>query len=160
MPRRFAALGLGASLVVACCCLMLFSPGARAQSAQFSIDWYKISGGGGGSTGGVYSLSGTIGQPDAGAMSGGNYSLAGGFWSIITAAAGGPPFLAISAGNGPVLIISWPASLSGYQLQSTPSVLPVAWTNVPQSPTLSNGRYTVSILATNSAAYFRLVPTQ
>ena len=35
----------------------------RAQS--YSIDWYKISGGGGTSTGGVYSVSGTIGQPDA-----------------------------------------------------------------------------------------------
>ena len=34
-----------------------------AQS--YSIDWYKIAGGGGTSTGGVYSVSGTIGQNDA-----------------------------------------------------------------------------------------------
>ena len=32
------------------------------------------------SAGGSFSLNGTIGQPDAGAMSGGNFSLAGGFW--------------------------------------------------------------------------------
>jgi len=53
---------------------------ALPASAQFSIDWFTFDGGGGTSTGGVYTVSGTIGQPDAGAMSGGSYSLAGGFW--------------------------------------------------------------------------------
>jgi len=44
-----------------------------AQSC--SINWYEAAGGGGTSTNGQYSLSGTIGQPDAsGAMTGGNYS--------------------------------------------------------------------------------------
>ena len=52
-----------------------------AQS--YSIDWYKVAGGGGASTNGVYTLSGALGQPDAsGAMTGGNYSLTGGFWSL------------------------------------------------------------------------------
>ncbi|MGQ9556150.1 MAG: hypothetical protein ACUVWR_18770 [Anaerolineae bacterium] len=38
-------------------------------------------GGGGQMAGGAYSLSGTVGQADAGAvMSGGSYSLSGGFW--------------------------------------------------------------------------------
>ena len=32
------------------------------------------------STGGGYQLGGTIGQPDAGGLSGGDYTLAGGFW--------------------------------------------------------------------------------
>jgi hypothetical protein len=35
---------------------------------QYSIDWSTIDGGGGTSTGGVYSVTGTIGQPDAGAI--------------------------------------------------------------------------------------------
>ena len=52
---------------------------ARGQS--YSIDWNKVAGGGGVSTGGVYTVTGTIGQPDAGAMTGGSYSLTGGFWS-------------------------------------------------------------------------------
>ena len=38
------------------------------------------SGGGTFSTGGIYSLGGTSGQPDAGALSGGAYTLGGGFW--------------------------------------------------------------------------------
>ncbi len=59
----------------------LFTAAAFGQS--YSIDWHAIDGGGGTSTGGVFSVSGTIGQPDAGMMSGGNYSLAGGFWGGI-----------------------------------------------------------------------------
>ena len=49
--------------------LLALSAGAIAQS--YSIDWFKVSGGGGTSTGGTYQVSGTIGQPDAsGAMTG------------------------------------------------------------------------------------------
>ena len=55
----------------------------RASAQSFSIDWFTIDGGGGTSTGGVFSVSGTIGQPDAGTpMSGGNFSVSGGFWSM------------------------------------------------------------------------------
>jgi hypothetical protein len=42
---------------------LLFSTGAFAQS--YSIDWHKIAGGGGTGTGGVYTVTGAIGQPDA-----------------------------------------------------------------------------------------------
>ena len=53
---------------------------ASGFSQAYSIDWYKIAGGGGTSTNGQYAVTGTIGQPDAGgAMTGGNYSLTGGF---------------------------------------------------------------------------------
>ena len=45
----------------------------------YSVDWHKFSGGGGTSTNTQYSVSGTIGQPNAGHMSGGNYALDGGF---------------------------------------------------------------------------------
>lgn len=57
--------------------------GAAAASAQpFAIDWYTIDGGGGTSSGGNFTLSGTIGQPDAGpTMTGGNFTLTGGFWA-------------------------------------------------------------------------------
>ena len=45
------------------------------DTAQYSLDWFSIDGGAGTSTGGVYSVSGTIGQPDAGTMAGGSYTL-------------------------------------------------------------------------------------
>ncbi|HET7375510.1 MAG TPA: hypothetical protein VFK30_02315 [Anaerolineae bacterium] len=53
-----------------------------APQSGYSIDWYTIDGGGAlNSHGGSYSLGGSIGQPDAGALSGGAYELVGGFWS-------------------------------------------------------------------------------
>lgn len=55
---------------------------SSAAMAQYEINWYTIDcGGGSSSTGGNYSLGGTIGQHDAGQpMTGGQYSLTGGFW--------------------------------------------------------------------------------
>ncbi len=49
-------------------------------TAGYEIRWSTIDGGGGTSSGGPYTLVGTIGQPDAGDMSGGDYKLSGGFW--------------------------------------------------------------------------------
>jgi hypothetical protein len=47
----------------------------------YTLDWWTVDGGGYTfSTGGSYSLGGTIGQPDAGASSNGTYTLASGFW--------------------------------------------------------------------------------
>lgn len=58
-------------------------------SAQPSISWYTIDGGGAiNSTGGSFALSGTIGQPDAQVspvMSGGAFELTGGFWPVTRA---------------------------------------------------------------------------
>jgi len=56
--------------------LILFVCIVCLRSAQnYSIDWFTIEGGGGTSTGGVCSVSGTIGQADTGAQSGGQYSV-------------------------------------------------------------------------------------
>ena len=75
--------------------ILLATSVARAQT--YSIDWYKVSGGGGSSTGGVYSVSGTIGQHDAGGpMTGGNYCVTGGFWSLYAVQTPGAPFLTIT----------------------------------------------------------------
>ena len=48
--------------------------------ADYEISWHTIDAGGGRSTGGDFALVGTIGQPDAGQMAGGDYQLSGGFW--------------------------------------------------------------------------------
>ncbi|MCE7972923.1 MAG: hypothetical protein DYG92_01170 [Leptolyngbya sp. PLA1] len=69
--------------------VLLTFAAASPALAQPTIDWYTIDGGGGTSTGGTYSLSGTIGQPDAGVMTGGTYTLSGGFW--VGAATPAPP---------------------------------------------------------------------
>ncbi len=53
-----------------------------ALHSGYDLAWYTIAGGGATvSTGGSYSLGGSIGQPDAGTLSGGSYTLKSGFWS-------------------------------------------------------------------------------
>jgi len=50
-------------------------------TAQFHLSRHSIDGGGViQSTGGEFELSGTIGQPDAGVLTGGGFQLTGGFW--------------------------------------------------------------------------------
>ena len=51
-----------------------------ASSAVFEISWYTVDGGGGTSTGSGFVLSGTAGQPDAGDLAGGGFTLRGGYW--------------------------------------------------------------------------------
>lgn len=59
---------------------------AHTARAQYDLSWFTIDGGGATfSTGGNFSLGGTIGQPDAGIMSGGTFTLTGGFWAGATA---------------------------------------------------------------------------
>jgi hypothetical protein len=53
---------------------------AHAQSGGGYELTQSAIGGGGVSSGGNYSLSGIGGQPDAGALNGGAYTLGGGFW--------------------------------------------------------------------------------
>jgi hypothetical protein len=56
-------------------------------SADYDLSWFTIdSGGDMWTTGSGFELSGTIGQPDAGAvvMTGGGFELIGGFWPVIS----------------------------------------------------------------------------
>ena len=124
---------------------------ARAQS--YSVDWYKIAGGGGTSTGGLYSVSGTIGQPDAsGAMSGGNYSVTGGFWSLISVVqTPGAPLLTITY-SGNQAIVSWSPSVTGWTLQTNNNLATGTWGNYLGA--VSNNRLTNSPSQGN--LFFRL----
>jgi hypothetical protein len=99
---------------------------------QYSIDWSTIDGGGGTSTGGVYSVTGTIGQPDAGTMSGGNFTLQGGFWGVIAAVqTPGAPLLSIARTTTNTVAVFWPSPSTGWNLQqNTNSVSSVNWSNV------------------------------
>ncbi len=52
----------------------------EALAQNFDLSWYTIDGGGGTSTGNGLTVTGTIGQPDAGVMTGGGLMVQGGFW--------------------------------------------------------------------------------
>ncbi len=58
---------------------------------DFDLSWHTVDGGGGTSTGGVFVLNGTIGQPDAGTLSGGGFELRGGFRQALGSACGDCP---------------------------------------------------------------------
>lgn len=61
------------------------APNVIAQSGGvYDLTWNTYDGGGATfSSGGVYSLGGTIGQADANTLNVGSYTLAGGFWNFI-----------------------------------------------------------------------------
>jgi hypothetical protein len=102
--------------------------------AALSISWFTIDGGGGTSTStdGRFSLSGTIGQPDAGApMTGGQYSLTGGFWSLYAVQSPGAPLLRIFLTSSNAAAVTWPSPSTGWLLQQNLNgVSSVNWSNV------------------------------
>lgn len=89
---------------------------AGPSGGQFEITWYTIDAGGTSSAvGGSFELSGTIGQPDAGAqMSGGQFSLLGGFWPGVTTPDACPGDL---TGDGMLNFFDVSAFLAAYTAQ-------------------------------------------
>ena len=103
---------------------------------NYSIDWFKVSGGGGTSTGGVYSVSGTIGQHDAGGpMTGGSYSLTGGFWALYAVQTPGAPVLTIKLTTTNTAQIYWPSPSTGFNLQVNTNLATANWVTPAESVT-------------------------
>jgi hypothetical protein len=74
--RRAARALVGLALL-----LVLASTAVAQTGGPYGLTWGTIDAGGYTfSTGGDYTLGGTIGQPDAGLLTGGDFTLGGGFW--------------------------------------------------------------------------------
>jgi hypothetical protein len=141
-------------IILAAITFSLLVCAALAQS--YSINWYKVAGGGGISTNGNYAISGTIGQHDAGGpMTGGNYSLTGGFWAFISLLqTAGAPTLYISH-SGSTVTVYW-QDVSGWSLQQTSSIKPpVTWT-LNTSWTTTGGTNYLSLPSPTGTMFFRL----
>ena len=131
--------------------LPAFALNATAQS--YAIDWHTIDGGGGTSAGGVYSRSGTIGQHDAGGpMTGGAYSLTGGFWALPFAVQtpGAPTLTIVPFGVGQARV-SWTPNTPGFVLQEALSLAPANWVNSP-----GGAANPVTVSAAIPAKFYRL----
>jgi hypothetical protein len=73
------------ALCAALAVLLATSPGQAQSGGSYDLSRNTIDGGGATvSAGGAYALGGTIGQPDAGTMSGDGFRLDGGFWSAVS----------------------------------------------------------------------------
>ncbi len=143
--RTFHALGLLLSA-------FLLPPSSFAQS--YSIPWFTIDGGGGSSTGGPFSLSGTIGQPDAGGpMTNGQYSITGGFWALPQAVqTEGAPTLTIAPATPGFATVSWtPPTGTNWVLQERLNLTTGAWTSSP-----SGWTNPVTVPATLPTKFYRL----
>lgn len=59
---------------------------STSTQAQYDLSWHTIDGGGGmfSTAPGGLTLSGTIGQPDTAVLTGGSFTLTGGFWAGAT----------------------------------------------------------------------------
>lgn len=130
---------------------------STAHAQQYSIDWYKIAGGGGTSTNGQYTLSGTIGQHDAGGpMAGGNYSLTGGFWALISAiqTPGAPTLYITHSGN--TVTVYW-QSVSGWSLEQNNNLTtPTGW-STNTTWTTSSGTNYLNLTSPTGNLFFRLI---
>jgi hypothetical protein len=131
---------------------------AAGFSQPYSIDWYKIAGGGGTSTGGTYAVSGTIGQHDAGGpMTGGNYSLTGGFWALISVVqTPGLPDLTITFVSPNSVKVSWPDTGSYLLQQNNNPAATASWTTSGYTITTTNGVSSITITPPTGNLFFRL----
>ena len=155
LPSRVTRISGLAVFVLLLVPLMLATQAVSAQN--YSIDWFKISGGGGTSSNGQYQVSGTIGQHDAGVtMTGGGYSLTGGFWSLLSVVqtAGGPT-LRIFLTSTNTAVIAWPAPSTGFHLQRNTDLTTTNW-SATGAPLTVGSEYQVVIQPPAGRQFFRL----
>jgi hypothetical protein len=79
--KRSAFLPALAALVLAG---LLLAAGLSIAADGYDLSWWTV-GGAAVSSGGAYTLNASFGKPDAGALSGGDYTMLGGFWADVPA---------------------------------------------------------------------------
>ncbi len=127
----------------------------HAQS--YDVNWHVISGSGGTSTGGVFTISGTIGQPAAGGpMVGGQYSLTGGFWALYAVQSPGAPQLRIFLTRTNTAVVAWPAPSTGFLLQQSATMATGSWATNSTIPIVVNGENQVIVSPPVGRLFYRL----
>ncbi len=120
----------------------------------YAIESFTVDGGGGTSTGGNYTITGTIGQPDAsgGVQKGGNFTLEGGFWPglAVVPIPDGPTLAIVSQSDA--VRLSWIPATPGYVLEQSESLSQDTWSSAP-----SGSQNPVTIQVGERTRFFRLV---
>jgi len=124
---------------------------ARAQS--YGVDWSTFAGGGGTSTAGVYTVTGSIGQADAGRLNSADFAIAGGFWSIVAAIQEpGAPLLSVRFTQTNTVVVSWPMTWPGFGLLENLDLHSTNWVEVTTPPV-------VVVTSQTTAEKYVVVPT-
>jgi hypothetical protein len=128
------------------------------RSQSFQLNWFSIDGGGGRSSGGPFTVTGTIGQPDTSRLSGGNFTLTGGLWSFLSLVQiPGSPRLSTALSTTNTAIVSWPSPSTGFTLQqNTNSLSSVNWSNVTSIQDNGTLKYSIINPPTGNC-FFRLM---
>lgn len=135
--------------------LALLACVASVAAQDLSLQRGAFPAGGGTSIGENFSLSGAIGQPDATTvpLSGGQFTVAGGFWNLLLLQTPGAPALNISFLSATTARIAWPLNHSGFTLQMNPDLGVNNWSPLADS-VQSNG--TENFVIVNSSGGIKL----
>lgn len=136
--------------------LLLALAGISAIAQSYKLEPITIAGGGGRSTGGTYEAVGTIGQPAAGLLAGGTFTLSGGFWGAVLVESAGPR-LSIQYPSAGMAAITWTLA-DGFSLQRNVDLNGTNWVSVAGSQSTTNaGRVTVLVPLLPQNQFFRLM---
>jgi hypothetical protein len=142
--------------------LSLACPALAGPDESLWIDWYTVDGGGGSTSAGEFTLSGTVGQPDAGALvaSGCDFAVFGGYWGQFSDVIPNPPErprLSICFASANSLLLSWPGSHPGCCVQKRLADAQT-WDDVNATPVLVGNEYrvTLNFALADAPTYFRL----
>jgi len=146
--------GPNSAFLLAVAALNLCGLSAKAQT--YALDWHTI-GGGSTSTGGVFAVSGTVGQPNAGKMSGGSFSIQGGFWAILPVQVPGEPLLTITRTMTNTVMISWPSLSNGFALQQSSNLNASNWSTPAESVNDNGTNKFIVVNPPSGNRFYRLI---
>jgi hypothetical protein len=127
------------------------------QAGPYSIDWFTFNSGAGTSSGGAYSVSGSLGQPAAGAaMSAGRFSVTGGFWTFVAVQTQGAPWLTIVCTGTNTVLVSWPSASPGYLLQESSDLDLLSWADSAEAVADDGTNRLVLVSPPAGNRYYRL----
>lgn len=134
--------------------LALISGAAALVAQSFAVDWFTVDGGGGTSTGGVYSITGAIGQPAADTLRGGNFTVVSGFGGFHPTVQPEMLMLSVERQAGDVRVF-WPKPAIGSFLEQSLTVTGV-WSQV-SSPYLTNATdISITVPTSGGTRFYRL----
>jgi hypothetical protein len=129
-----------------------------SHAQQFALESFTVDSGGGTSSGGGFTLIGTIGQADAAQpIAGGAFVFTGGFWGVVVAVPTlGAPELAITRNQNGSVTVSWASPSEAFALQRCDQLADGGWPPAPEPVADDGVRKSVTVAAPAGLRFYRL----